>query len=175
MMWIFAFVAFEVDIFRRLSSFWRQQSTARFFNALRTPSEMLKALLALIFALGYAALSMGYYPFPHRPIPKVIAFLFWLLGWGVSGLLAWGLRQKPIQKPEKQEGTVTESIMGFISGSVFFAIAYFFQPGLFYFHGMIGLGVMTMITCQALFKASLNEGRPNPSATSSSAQRAGGR
>ena len=35
------------------------------------------------------------------------------------------------------------------------------QPGLFYFHGMIGLGVMTMIACQALFKGSKIKGMPN--------------
>jgi hypothetical protein len=172
LMWIFAFVAFEVDVFRRLSAFWQEQDLRRFLDALRSPSEVLKALLAIIFALGFAAFSLGYYPFPRSPIPTVVYVLFWLFGWGVSGLIAWGLRQKPVQKTESQEGVVVGSIMGFVIGSVFFVVAYFFQPGLFYFHGMIGLGVVTMITCQVLFKASRNERMPNQALNRTSESRA---
>ncbi len=111
---IFAFVAFEVDIFRRLSAFWREQSLRRFLNALRIPSEMIKALLAVIFASGFTALRFGHYPFPHRPISKAVFFLSWLFGWGVSGIIAWGMRRKPVQNPEKQEGAIVGSIMGFV-------------------------------------------------------------
>ena len=157
LMWIFVFVAFEVDIFRRLSTFWREQSVGHLLYALRSPTEMLKAFFAIIFTVGFMALGFGHYPFPSQPIPKVIFVLFWLFGWGVSGLIAWGLRRKPVPAPERQEETLAGSIMGFLIGAVFFAIAYFIEPGLFYFHGMIGIGVMTMITCQVLFKGSNRE------------------
>ena len=153
LMWISAFVAFEVDVIRRIATFWHRQSIQRFLHALRTPSEAIKAILAILFALGFLALGVGYYPFPKVPIPTVVSILFWLFGWGVSGLIAWSIRHKTVQEPEAQEGSVAGSILGFAVGSVFFAIAYFLQPGVFYFHGMIGLGVVTMVTCQFLFRA----------------------
>ncbi len=161
LMWIFAFIAFEVDIFRRLSIFWRKQSVQLFLQELRTPTEILKALFAVLSAVGFAAMILGYYPFPSRPIPTVIWVLFWLFGWGVSGFIVWGLRRKPAPTPQTQEGTMTGAIMGFIIGAVFFMIAYFVQPGLFYFHGMIGLGVMTMIACQVLFRKPQLKRMPN--------------
>ena len=157
LMWIFAFVAFEVDIFWRLSVFWREQSAGHLLHALRRPAEGLKALLALLFAGGFIALGFGHYPFPGLPIPRATLILFWLFGWGVSGLFAWGMRQMPVQAPERQEVHVVGTLMGFVTGAVFFAIARFLQPDLFYFHGMIGLGVMTMVTCQVLFKGSNRE------------------
>lgn len=157
LMWIFAFVAFEVDMFLRLSAFWREQSAGQLLHALRSPAEWLKAFLALLFAGGFIALGFGHYPFPGLPIPKVTLVLFWLFGWGVSGLFAWGLRKMPAQAPKRQEVHVVGTLMGFLTGAVFFAIACFLQPDLFYFHGMIGLGVMTMVACQVLFKGSHRE------------------
>lgn len=162
LMWIFVFVAFEVSIFRRLSVSWQKQDLRHFLNALRSPSEVLKALLAIIFALGFAAFSLGYYPFPRSPVTTAVNVSFWLFGWGVSGLIAWGLRQKPVLRAGNQKGTVAGFIMGFVIGAVFFAFAYFVQPGLFYFHGMLGLGSMTMIACQVLFKGSISNGMQSP-------------
>jgi hypothetical protein len=161
LMWIFAFLAFQADVFRRISKFCDQRGVVLFLRALKAPSEMLKAATALLFALIYLSFVLGHYPFPGQPISMTILVLYGVFGWAVSALVAWALRKRPVRATREQHAGKVGAIVGFLIGAVFFVVAQFVEPGLFYFHGMIGLGVMTMIACKLLFRGPRIKGMPN--------------
>ena len=152
LLWVFAFLAFQADMFRRIAGFVRKRRVSSYIQALRTPSEALKAVIAVAFGVVYTLFLLGYYPFPSRPASAALAVVFALFSWAVSALLAWAMKKKANIPEEPVQYSTVGFVLGFVVGAGFFALGCFVHR-LFYFHGMIGLGVLTLSTCRLLFRA----------------------
>ncbi|MGA2619254.1 MAG: hypothetical protein ABSF26_16725 [Thermoguttaceae bacterium] len=169
LLWIFAFVVFQCVVLHRIANYLRGEGIRALFAALRMPSEALKLALALLFAFGYVWFLSGHYPFPSRPISAWISTAFGVFSWGVSALLVWFIRKAKITATQQRTqtgraGTIFGFLFGFLTGAFFLVVALFLEPGLFYFHGMLGLFCITMFACQLLFlsngKARVPDTRP---------------
>ncbi len=172
-LWLVMFLARQTSVLRRIAVFVKGRGIASFVQALRVPSELVKAGLAALFGLVFLSFLCGHYPFPWRPVSTPVSILFGLFGWGISGLLAWAARRAPAQRQSEPHGSTAAAIVGFLVGGVFLTLACFVQPGLFYFHGMIGLGVMTLISCRYLCHGARNSEPRNAGECAISDSRAG--
>ena len=157
--WIFIFVVFQTVVLHRITRFLRAEGIRALFAALATPGEAVKLALALLFGFGYLRLLFGHYPFPSQPISISVAVAFGVFSWGVSALIVWPrknakpMMMTPRQRPVGTAATIFGAVFGFFVGGIFLVAAHFF-PGLFYFHGMLGLFCITMFACQLLFLSS---------------------
>jgi hypothetical protein len=150
--WVYTFLLFQADVFRRISDYVRERGVSCFLPALKAPSEMAKLVVAVLFAAAYALFLFDRYPFPAKPISTGMSALFAGFGWAASAVIASAMRKGGARNATAQDGGIAGYLFGFLVGALFFAVPYYFEPGLFYFNGMLGLGVMTMIACRILFK-----------------------
>jgi len=153
LIWILVFVVFQTVILRRISHYLRSEGPRALGLALRRPAEAIKLALALLFACGYVRCLLGHYPFPSRPISFWMSTAFGAFGWIASALLVWlgKHRQSMKQSPVSPANTIGGALFGFLVGGLFVWLALVKMPGLFYFHGMLGLLCITMCACQLLF------------------------
>lgn len=165
LMFILAFVAFQADMFRRIDIFIRGKEGFSWLQGSSSPTEIFRLVAAVAFATTYCLFLAGKYPFPSKPISTHVSLLFSVFSWGVSAGLGWLIARydsMPSRSADPQPDTESlpprqGMVLGFIIGITFVAVALFVTPGLFYFHGMLGLGVLTMLMCQLLFKHSEKE------------------
>ena len=162
--WIFAFVIFQSVILRRISNYLRERGIRAFFDALKSLSEMVKLALALLFGFGYIRFLLGYYPFPSKPISFWMSIAFGAFSWGVSAFIVWLIKKADVVETQENQigtvGTIFGFLLGFLIGAAFLVAGYYF-PGLFYFHGMLGLFCLTMLACQLLFRSDRKKGMSN--------------
>ncbi len=154
LIWIFAFVVFQCVVLHRIANYLRGEGLRALFAALKMPSEALKAACALLFAFEYVRFLLGHYPFPSRPISVWMSMAFGGFSWGVSALFVWFVRKAKITATQQKVGTAGKIfgiLFGFLTGAFFLLVVLFMEPGLFYFHGMLGLFCITMFACQLLF------------------------
>ena len=159
LVWILIFVVFQAVILRRISQYLRTAGHQALWLALRRPGEAVKLALTLLFACGYLRCLLGHYPFPSRPITFWMSTAFGAFGWVASVLIVWLTkhRQSIKQSPVSTANTIGGALFGFLIGGLFVWVALVKMPGLFYFHGMLGLLCIAMCACQLLFLA-----RPQP-------------
>ena len=151
LMWFVGFVGFEIDMFARLSQYRRAKRKRDFIEALRRPTEFVKALIATVFLVAFVALSLGFYPFPWRPIPSWVLFAFYIFHWCVAALGTHHWQYEP--KQNSQAGLGTAVLFVFVGG-LFFGLGWILVPSVFYMHGMIGLFFMVAGLCQILIHGS---------------------
>ena len=151
--WILVFVVFQTVILRRISQYLSSEGHRALWVALRRPGEAVKLVLALLFAFGYVCCLLGHYPFPSKPISFWMSMAFGAFGWVVSALIVWLAKHGQVsqQSPVGTASKVGGALFGFLIGGLFVWIALAKLPGLFYFHGMLGLLCITMCACQLLF------------------------
>lgn len=152
--WILAFVAFQADIFNRISEFSKRLGFTGILRAITSPAETAKFCVAIIFASVFVMFLFGKYPFPYLPISKYISVAFSLSSWIVSWGFTRALRKAGKQTFRQQHHSVFFFTYGIILSSAFVVIALISTPKLFYFHGLIGLGTLTMLFCRILLSSS---------------------
>lgn len=163
LIWILVFVVFQTVILRRIAQYLRTEGPRALWLALRRPAEAVKLALALLFAYGYVRCLLGHYPFPSRPISFWMSTAFGAFGWVASALIVWSVKHLQISQ-QPQVGSASKvggALFGFLIGGLFVWIGLVKMPGLFYFHGMLGLLCITMFACQLLFLASPQPVRPD--------------
>jgi hypothetical protein len=154
--WIFIFVVFQGFILHRIAKYLRNEGVSALFGSLKRPSESVKLVLAVLFAVEYVRFLLRYYPFPSRPISFWMSLAFGLFSWGISALIVWLITKAKIEvTPDRnQVGTVGKIIgilFGFLVGAAPFVVAVYVWPGAFYFLGMVGLFFIMTCACQLLF------------------------
>jgi hypothetical protein len=169
LVWILVFVVFQTVILRRISHYLSSEGPRALWSALRRPGEAVKLALAMLFAYGYVRCLLGHYPFPSRTISFWMSTAFGAFSWVVSGLIVWLSKHGQVspQSPVGTANTIGGALSGFLIGGLFVWLALVKMPGLFYFHGMLGLLCITMCACQLLFLSRPKPGRSDqlPAAT----------
>ncbi|MBN2067697.1 MAG: hypothetical protein JW744_04475 [Candidatus Diapherotrites archaeon] len=168
--WILVFLAFQTVAMKKIESFVSKNSLIEGLKSF-VPSkkhrldDFLKFLLAIAFAAIALAFLLGYYPFPGAEAPFYALPIFFVISWVVS-LTASVKTKKPktlvlrggggetalisfpdsfkARQPKTLVATGKDRARGFLMGAVFFTVGFIFKD-IFYFHGLIGLGVCTMM------------------------------
>lgn len=151
--WIFIFLLVQIYMIRRARAFLRSHNGFSLFRAMRSPMEIVKLVATGVFATAYLFFLAGECPFPSRYISPWVSLAFAVVTWGISVLFARGIARVT---------QVKGSAGGLVVGSVFLAIS-LWHPETFYFAGLLGSGVVTIVICAWLLRGSVvAEDMPNP-------------
>jgi hypothetical protein len=136
--WLLAFILFQNITFGVIYRYVFSQQKKLVLPGLNNYDDVLKLFLAAIFLFVFIAFIFGYYPFEKAESNHVYEAGFFTFSWSVSFLM------KKSTITNLSVATGGSRLMGFIVGLVFFIIGIIEGP-LFYFPGMIGAGVCTMM------------------------------
>ena len=142
--WILVLLFFQVYMIRRARAFLRSHNRYNLLGALRSPIEIVKLAATGGFATGYVLFLAGKCPFPSRYIAPWVSVAFGVITWAVSLLFARGIATV---KEVKGSG------LGLLAGLAFLALSLWY-PETFYFAGIIGAGVVTLVICAWLLRTS---------------------
>jgi hypothetical protein len=142
--WILVLLFFQTYMVQRARAFLASHDGFDLLGALRSPFEVVKLVAAGAFATAYLFFLAGRCPFPSRYISPWVSVAFAAVTWGISFLFARGI------------ASVTEmnaSVWGFLAGAAFLAVSLWY-PETFYFTGLLGSGVLTIVLCAWLLGTS---------------------
>ncbi len=137
-LWIALFIFFQSDTIQKIKQYFFEGKFNNILPHIRQPDDLLKMLLSFAFAGIFAAFLLGHYPFP-----KTEYDFFWEAGFFAFSILASSRIKKAKGSSVATGGART---VGFLVGLLFFGFG-IFEPQVFYFHGMVGLGISTMMLC----------------------------
>ncbi len=137
--WILVFLMFQSQILGIIGRFLRSDQKKLILPDARNVDDILKFFLALAFAATFVGFNLGHYPFPMTGDNPLSFGLFLAVSWWVSSMGG-----SPAKSGGPSVAVGPGMLFGFLVGGVFI-VAGVFMDGLFYFHGMIGWGVCTML------------------------------
>lgn len=172
--WIVTFVIFESVILHYISMSLKEDGPLALVIGLKKPTEILKLAVAVVMGIEYVRFLLGHYPFPSRPISLWTSTAFGVLGFVVPALfvpivhllkrllnrlkLNAAITASQQQNQVGAAGAAGICVGGILFGAMFLMFAVSLKPGLFYFHGLLGLFVIMLFGCLLLF---LPEGLKN--------------
>jgi len=148
--WIFAFLTVDAITINKIRDFLQNTYTQSPLQQLKQIDDLIKAILATLFFIILLLFLAGYYPFPQYPYDLPLLISYFIISWIISYLISRMLQNK---KPKIKISSDPKAIpMGLLIGGSFFIITLTIAPGLFYLHGMIGLGIILLVSSSVLLK-----------------------
>jgi len=148
--WILVFMLGEAGTMYHIRKFFMQQGSHNAIHSLHTTDDVVKMLLSILFAIFLVLIYLGYYPLPKKDIDIIGLMFFYGISWIVSYIASFSIDKFGSKlKQNKAPGAI---IGGILVGSIFIVFSLIFNPVLFYLFGLMGLGVIVLLSSSLLLE-----------------------
>ena len=134
---------------KKIREFFINQGSRAAFQSLRQKDDFLKFCLAIVFFIILILFFLGYYPLPKKEYNLILLIIFFVFSWVVSLVFSRiTKRNSSLKLSNDKKGLV----VGLFVGLWFSVLSYIISVELFYVFGMVGIGLIVLISSSWLLE-----------------------